>query len=533
MVVIEEEKILGAQRPRLQSIPQYKTTLAKEAFELLESANVHLDDWQKWYLAHSLGQREDGRWSAFECGLVISRQNGKTELVVARMIVGLFLLREKLQIYTSNRFDSAIEIFRRLVDVIEECPKLRNQVKLVRGRVGTTGNGKETVELDKEHGGCRVRFKARSPGSGRGFSCDGALYLDESMYLTEAFMGDVKPIQSAQPKAQCWYLGSAVDEGVHEDGIVFARVRERGIAGDDPRLLFAEWSIDPDAYQADPSIAKNPLYWAQANPAMGIRIDQENIANEYRSMPFAQFLTERLSLGHWPRTDGFANRPIAPEDWKDCMDLNVRMQQPLVLAFDVPPDRSHATIAAAGKSPDGFYVIDVLQYERNTNWVVKRLQELVAKHRVSAICCDAAGAAGSLLPEVMQLPTEVIPVSARELAQSCGLFFDCITDRTLKHGGQGVLSQALDGAVTRSSADGPWKWNRKDSTVDISPLVGVTLALWGFVQKGDPKAPGVINLNQMAQVQQETAVPEIPDGVGPFQQRSLTFEQMDALAERW
>jgi hypothetical protein len=63
---------------------------------------------------------------------------------------------------------------------------------------------------------------------------------------------------------------------------------------------------------------------------------------------------------------------------------------------------------------------------------------------------------------------------------------------TLRHLGQEELDAAVEGAAKRPMGDA-WLWSRKNSTVDISPLVGCTLALWGSRTRS--KAPQVINLN--------------------------------------
>jgi hypothetical protein len=40
------------------------------------------------------------------------------------------------------------------------------------------------------------------------------------------------------------------------------------------------------------------------------------------------------------------------------------------------------------------------------------------------------------------------------------------------------LADAIRGAATRKLGDS-WAWSRRNSSVDISPLVASTLALWG------------------------------------------------------
>jgi hypothetical protein len=93
---------------------------------------------------------------------------------------------------------------------------------------------------------------------------------------------------------------------------------------------------------------------------------------------------------------------------------------------------------------------------------------------------DGAGPAASLLGQLAELKVEVTTVSAKEQAQACGVFFDACEQETLRHLGTAELTAAVRGAAKRPLGDA-WAWSRKASSVDISPLVGCTLALWGVV----------------------------------------------------
>jgi len=111
------------------------------------------------------------------------------------------------------------------------------------------------------------------------------------------------------------------------------------------------------------------------------------------------------------------------------------------------------------------------------------------RHGASAPVCDAAGPAGSLIPAFEARGIEVLPVKASELARACGLFFDAVEQKQLRHVAQSELQTALRGAARQPSSDA-WKWSRKTSAVDICPLVAVTLAHWGHlsqVGKPDPE----------------------------------------------
>lgn len=67
---------------------------------------------------------------------------------------------------------------------------------------------------------------------------------------------------------------------------------------------------------------------------------------------------------------------------------------------------------------------------------------------------------------------------------------------TLRHLDDPALNTALAAARKRAlGAGGAWAWHRKDST-DITPLVAVTLALWGLTatsiaQAKKVKAPAI------------------------------------------
>lgn len=462
---------IGAQEPRCLWLPPCVGSAGQEAIELADMAGLFLDPWQKLVLAHSLAERDDGKWAAFEVGLVVSRQNGKGSILEARELAGLFLLGERLIIHSAHQFDTSLEAFRRLLALVEETPEFSRRVRRV-----SRSHGEEGIELK---GGQRIRFRTRTKGGGRGFTSD-CLILDEAMDLPEVAHGALLPTLSARPNPQVWYTGSAVDRNVHEHGIVFARVRERGLKGGDRGLAFFEWSVDVDEFAADPELASSPGAWAQANPGLGIRIAADHVALEQRSMDPHTFSVERLGVGDWPSTDGL-RRVISSEAWAALIDASSAPGDPLTFAIDVSPDRSFASIAVAGRRGADEHHVEVVDRRPGTGWVVDRAVELERKHGGRAWIVDAAGPVSSLLFDLAErLDVEPAVVSAQQHAQAFGLFVDAVEQGTLRHLGSVELASALAGAVKRPLGDA-WAWSRKSSTVDISPLVACTLALWGSV----------------------------------------------------
>src|SRR5205809_457432 len=91
--------------PSVRSVPADVSSLGVEAAELAASAGLVLDPWQAMVLDAALGKRRDGKWAAFEVGVVVSRQNGKGGILEARELAGLFLIRERLLVHSAHQFD--------------------------------------------------------------------------------------------------------------------------------------------------------------------------------------------------------------------------------------------------------------------------------------------------------------------------------------------------------------------------------------------------------------------------------------------
>jgi hypothetical protein len=496
----------GNQRPRISWVPPYGSSSGPEAIQLARLAGIELDPWQQAELTDGLGESADWKcphcvyrqpsrapcpdhpaatlirpWAAFEVTHVVPRQNGKSELLIARMLAGLFILEEPLQIYSAHEFSTAMEVFLRLITVVEQTPELVALVKLNRGKVGTYSHGQEGITLKT---GERIRFKARTGGGGRGFSCD-CLYLDEAMILPERFLGATVPTLSARANPQIWLAGSAPDEDEPtHDGVVLAKRRKRALAGGDLSLAYFEHSAEgdhPDTVADE--VLDDPRQWARANPGLGIRITTEYIANERRAMGRRQFAVERLGIGAWPDLSEDPDRVISVEQWKacECNDPSKRIVGPKTFAIDVAPGEAFGSIAVAGARDDGFDHIAIVEHKPGTSWMVPALRGLLAERRARLVG-DRGGPAAAVIQALIDagLLTEKDLTTSSEYAQACAEFFNAVDNAAVRYPvPQPDLDVALAAART-TPLEGAWKWSRTTSTSpDISPLIAVTLARWG------------------------------------------------------
>jgi hypothetical protein len=469
--------VVGVQRPAAEHVPPALDLAdAEDAIEFASAYGLTADDWQQHVLRAWLGLLTSGQLAAPRCGLAVPRQNGKNAVVE---IVELFKMVElgRRVLHTAHEVKTARKAFARLkyffgdrvADPAAAFPELNNLVREVRNT-----NGQEAIVLNN---GGQVEFIARSRSSGRGFTVDD-LILDEAQELSEDALAALVPTLSASPNPQRILTGTP--PGPTAVGEVFTRVRTTGLTGKDSRLCWMEWRSDPDADPDDPDAI------AQANPALGIRLLWDTIADERADMSEDTFARERLGLWETQAT----LQVINPAWWDAAKHPDSQVADPVAFAADITPDRTRGTISLAGRRADGRFHIETVENDRGTAWIVPRLVELAAKWRPCAVVLDPGSPAGSLITALQEGGVEPLLTSTRDVGQACGAFFDAVRDDRLRHLDDPRLNQAVSSARKRPLGDsGAWAWHRKDSTTDITPLVAATLALHGFARLGPSVQP--------------------------------------------
>jgi hypothetical protein len=162
----------------------------------------------------------------------------------------------------------------------------------------------------------------------------------------------------------------------------------------------------------------------------------------------------------------------------------------IVLAVDVPPDRSGASIAVAAERLDGSQHLELIEHRVRLSDVAARLADLQSRHNPYTVVLDPGSSAGSLIPDLERLDVRVSLVSMREYGQACGALYDGVVAEQVHHISQPPLDAAILAAKRRTLGDA-WAWDRKDGT-DISPLVAVTLAKHGLdVELGGRRDPAM------------------------------------------
>lgn len=443
------------------------SSAATEAVELAASAGLVLDDWQVEVLDAALSERADGKWAAREVALICPRQNGKGAILEAVELAGLYLFDEKLILHSAHEFKTATESFLRVWHLIETTPDLE---RLVYRKL--QNNNDMSIELTT---GQRLRFVARTGGSGRGFSGD-RIILDEAFNLPDRALAALMPTLSARPNPQVWYTSSAPLPTADSD--VLRRLCKRG-REQAARFCYFEYAAKPDRLPSDRD------GWYEGNPALGIEredgsgIGEEDIEAELATMSLEDFTRERL--GHWSELG--TGTVLTAELWSACLNADYEPQGVIRYALDVSPDGRSAAVAAS----DGI-VVEIVKADRGLGWVVPacvaKLEELA-----DGLLIDPAGPAGALVQDLRAANVPVQELTVRDGVQACGEFLAAVTARTVCHVGQPELDVAVANADRRDIGDGGWMWSRKRSNIDISPLVAATFAFWAARARiGDPTA---------------------------------------------
>jgi hypothetical protein len=528
--------VYGDTRPRIFSAPKVTSTAGTTAINLAASAGLMLDDWEAWVLDQALGeddarwytdpatQEEKPLWAAFEVGLIVSRQNGKGSILEARELAGLFAFDEQLIIHTAHEFKTCNEAFRRLLMLIENTPDFDRRVSRVR-----TSHGEEGIELVT---GQRIRFLARSQSSGRGFTGDLLIY-DEAMILDAAKVGATLPVLSARPNPQVWYTASA---GLRIS-TQLAKVRRRGVAGGSKGLCFMEWSASVHDEYCPPKCGEhlestNVRALQQANPGLGIRISLDHCEREREGMDYIEFARERLGVGQYPApADAWA---VIPEKWwkatldTDSDTVNV-VHGGSCMGVALGYGRTSASIAVAGARDDGNTQVEVIEHKHGIRWLVDRARVLDKKHKPEGWVIDPHADEGSLADELEQEGLNVIRMTATDVGHAFGQIYDGFREGTVRHPNQPEVQNALAGSEKRKLGNGQ-AWDRLGVQVDLSPIIAVTHAHWGYLKYGrDANYPieqsvdfdldtvirmidaGYYGTEELQRLSDEGAIPSTPD----------------------
>lgn len=461
-------------QPRWSTPRTDRPTLGPRVAQIAEMLGTPLMPWQRHVVnvAYELEKHIDSqtgevshRLAYREVRLTVPRQSGKTTLMLSAMTHRCVAMGDRQRVaYTAQTGKDA-----RLKWEDEHVPVLERSKFSQLMQVRRT-NGSEAIRWNN---GSIWSLLATTESAGHGAQLDLGV-IDEAFALQDDRLEQaMKPAMVTRPQPQLWivstagtndslYLNDKIDDG-----------RLRAMSGQTSSVAFFEWSAPDDADISDPDV------WLSCMPALGITVPIEAIRSDFESMREPEFRRAYLNQ----RQDRSASAPwqvIAEDDWLACVDRRSRIDDQPTLALDVTPSRSMSSLCAAGLRADGKPHVEVVGNRPGTSWVFDWFAADDRADRYRNVIIDPVGAAGSLSGDLRRLGLNVIEIGPRQLVLGCGKFFDLTKTHELRHIDQVPLTAALAGAKRRPLGDA-WAWHRRDTTVDVSPLVAATLALHGHL----------------------------------------------------
>lgn len=434
-----------------------RSTLGRAAVKIARLLGQPLMPWQRQVLEVGLEVDERGQLVYGDVVLTVPRQQGKSFLLLVLMLTRAMLEARQTVVYAAQ---SGLDARKKLSDdwlpMVLSSP-LGSQLTVYRAP------GRESLRLPN---GSAMQIVASTQKAGHGLTVDLGV-LDEAFAYQDARTEQaLRPAMMTRRSAQLWCVSTAGTP--HGSPYLLERVqRGRQAVEADVReaLAYFEFSAEDDADPADPAT------WRSCMPALGHTVDESVVEAAYLSMGRHEF--ERAYLNRWVSSMGEPAIPL--EAWEALSAPQAPRPAEIVLAVDVAPGSKSAAITAAGER-DGVLYVSVLEHGLGTDWVLPRLNALTERLAPTEVIADARSA-GPLLAGFNA--ARVTETSASDMATGCVFLVDLVKNRRLRHRGERELVIALDGAARRPLGDA-WAWSRKNSGVDITPLVAITLGAWAW-----------------------------------------------------
>jgi len=427
-----------------------------------ESLGTPLMPWQREVvdIAYEIDDNT-GLLAYREIRLTVPRQSGKSTLMVSAMAHRCIAMGPQQRVgYTAQTGRDARQ---RWDD--EHVPMLQRSTLASKMQV-SRGVGNEKIRWQN---GSLWSLLAVTETAGHGSQIDLGVIDEAFAFVDDRLEQAMKPAMITRKQPQLWIVSTAgTNESLYlndktDDG------RIRAAAGQTSSVAFFEWSAPDDADIADEST------WRACMPALGITVPVEAIRSDFESMREPEFRRAYLNQ----RQDRSAVDPwqvIKEADWNSCADARSVIAGDPVLAIDVTPSRSMASICAAGLRSDGQPHIEVIGNRPGTSWILDWFAAEGRAEKYRRVIIDPVSAANSLTPELRALGLHIEEVGYRQVAAACGKFYDLVVQHQLRHINQVPLTAALAGAKRRNLGEA-WAWHRRDPSVDVSSLVAATLAL--------------------------------------------------------
>lgn len=439
------DRLLGVTAPRVA--PPVPASSSAKFTTAAKALGIKLFPWQK-IAGRYLAALEDKHWRYREVGIVVARQNGKTELLLPR--IKMSLDRGERILHTAQNRTLPRQVFIRIAQALDA-----SEVVNIR-----YANGQEQIQM--RNGGS---YTIIAPQRGaRGLSADTLIFDEVREFEDFDIIAAATPTLTASSNPQIIYLSNAGSDA----SVVLNDLKRRGEDGGGDDLAYLEWSAAMERSIDDRA------GWAEANPALGhLGNMQAFLEQRYSSLPTPDFETEHLC--RWVAS--MQPKLVSDAAWMQCRTTIEADPSRPSIGFNMDPSGKRASAVMAWQLTDGRIACVELLEAHGDPIDLPRLGEelkaLSAKHGAK----KAAFASWTDKDLARYVPRSE-PLDGKEFANASENFARLIMSGRLAWDGANHITDDLSWTARKPHDSGAWMAVPATPERSVTAVLAAVRATW-------------------------------------------------------